>query len=127
MFGAIGEPTPPEKPRKPTRTPKKVVDNDDMASDDCDTPPKKPSKKPSKKEPKKTPKNIVDTDNDESDDGDGDSDDIRSGKKPKVIKLLPVNAKRLRIRKQMEGQFTKGFEKIKGNKCKAPTHLKLDR
>jgi hypothetical protein len=102
------------------------VDNDDKASDDSDTPPKKPSKKPSKKQPKKTPKRSVDTDDNELDDGDGDSDDNRSPKKPKVIYLLPANAKVLWIQKQMEAQFTKAFQKIKGNQRKAPTCPKLD-
>jgi hypothetical protein len=124
---ALASPTPPEKPAKLTKTPKNVVDNDDKASDNIDTPSKKSSKKPSKKQPKKTPKRILDTDDNESDDSDSDSDDNRSRKKPKVIKLLPANAKRLRNWKQMEGQFTKAFQKIKGNKRKAPTCLKLDR
>jgi len=133
---ASASPTPPEKPVKPIKkTPKEVVDNDDVASDDSDTPPKKPfkkpskkpSKKPPKKPPKKSPKRIVGTDDESSDDGDGDSDDDRSRKKPKVIKLLPANAKRLRIQKQMEAQFTDAFQRIKGNKRKAPTRLKLDR
>jgi hypothetical protein len=63
----MGKLTLPQKPVKLTKTmtPKKVVDNDDKASDDSDTPPKKPSKKPCKKQPKKTPKRIVDTDDDE--------------------------------------------------------------
>jgi len=38
-----------------------------------------------------------------------------------------VNAKRLQIQKQMEEQFTEAFQKIKGNKRRAPTHLKLER
>jgi len=125
---ASASPTPPEKPVKPIKkTPKKVVDNDDEASDDSNTPPKKPSKKQPKKPPKKSPKRIVGTDDESSDDGDGDSDDDRSRKKSKVIKLLPANAKHLRIQKQMEAQFTEAFQKIKGNKRKAPTCLKLDR
>jgi len=119
--------TPPEKPVKPTHTPQKVVDNDDKASDDNDTPPNQPCKKPSKKQPKKTPKRIVDTDDDESDDGDGDPDDNRSRKKRKVIKLLPVNGLHLRIWRQIEAQFTNAFPKIKGNNRQTPTHLKLDR
>jgi len=137
---ASASPTPPDKLVKPIKkTPKEVVDNDDEASDDRDTPPKKPSKKPSKKppkkpfkkppkkRPKKSPKRIVGTDDESSDDGDGDSDHDRSHKKPKVIKLLPANAKRLRIQKQTEAQFTEAFQKIKGNKRKAHTSLKLDR
>jgi len=68
-FRGIAKPTLPEKPVKLTKTPKKVVHNDDKASDDSNTPPEKPSKKPSKKQPKKTPKRIVDTDDDESDNG----------------------------------------------------------
>jgi hypothetical protein len=65
-------------------TSKEVVDNDDKASDDSDTLPKKPSKKPAKKPPKKppkkSPKRIVGTDDESSDDGDGNSDDNRSHK-----------------------------------------------
>ena len=133
---ASASPTPPEKPVKPIKkNPKEVVDNDDEASDDSDTPPKKPSKKPSnkpskkphKKPPKKSPKRIVGTDDELSDDGDGDPDDDRSRKKPQVIKISPANAKGLRIQKQMEAQLTEAFQKIKGNKRKAPTRLKLDR
>jgi len=125
---ALASPTPSEKPVKPRKkTPKEVVDNDDEASYDSDTPPKKPSNKPPKKPPRKSLQKIVGTDDESSDDGDGDSDDDRSSKKPKVIKLLPPNAKRLRIQKQMEVQITEAFQKVKGNKCKAPTHLKLDR
>jgi len=119
----------PVKPIK--KTPNEVVDNDDEASDDSNTPPKKPSKKPSKKPPKKppkkSPKRIVGTDDELSDDGDGDPDDDRSRKKPQVIKISPANAKGLRIQKQMEAQFTEALQKIKGNKRKAPTRLKLDR
>jgi len=128
--------TPPEKLVKPTKnTSKEVVDNDDEASDDSNTPPKKPSQKPSKKSSKKPPKKppkkslkrIVGTDDASSDDSNGDSDDDRSRKKHKGIKLLPVNAKGLRIQKQMEAPFTEAFQKIKGNKRKAPRRLKLDR